>query len=426
MPRLELFMLGTLDIRYDGQPVPKPPTLNSQSLLAYLVLHRDRPQPRERLAGLFWGDRPERKARRSLTTALWHIQRCLSEKRYLLTDPHTVQFDAHADLWLDVDVFKSRAAGDGIAHLESAAALYGGDFLDGFYDDWIINERYRLETQFSGVLTRLMVGHETAGEQEAALSTAQRLLELDPLREDAHRLAMRALCRLGQRNTALEQYRRCQETVRQELGAEPMVETTELYHAILDGRLEIRPAATAPPGTAAESQPPLPRGTHPLAGLLAAERRPRFPEAPAPLELFDGNRIVRRRRRGHVDQQPDAPGRQGVQLPGGQGAGNGIPPRVLPGCRGWARRPGPDRGRGRGGQDPARGRIRRPTALARELRHVGSLLRVRTHAALPARRRSASNGCAHHDAFRIGAPPRLDPGRGGPAGPGDPGEAARA
>jgi DNA-binding SARP family transcriptional activator len=46
---------------------------------------------------------------------------------------------------------------------------------------------------------------------------------------------MRAFCRLGQRNAALEQYRRCQQIVQQELGGEPMAETVELYQAILEG-----------------------------------------------------------------------------------------------------------------------------------------------------------------------------------------------
>lgn len=87
MSTLRLYFLGTLDIRHDDQPLPKPATLKSQSLLAYLILHRHRPQPRDRLVGLFWGDRPERKARRSLTTALWHIRRCLPED-YILSDPH--------------------------------------------------------------------------------------------------------------------------------------------------------------------------------------------------------------------------------------------------------------------------------------------------------------------------------------------------
>lgn len=48
MPVLRLHFLGTLDIRCDGQQLPKPPTAKSQSLLAYLVLHRHQIQPRSR------------------------------------------------------------------------------------------------------------------------------------------------------------------------------------------------------------------------------------------------------------------------------------------------------------------------------------------------------------------------------------------
>ena len=241
MSILQLYFLGALDIRYDNQPLPKPPTLKSQSLLAYLILHRHRPQPRDRLVGLFWGDRPERKARRSLSTALWHIRRCLPDEIPILSDPHTAQFDPQSDLWLDVDEFESHISHHDIGSLQSAVALYRGDFLDGFYDDWIINERYRLETLFLDALARLMVGHEATGEQQAALSTALRLLGRDPLREDAHRATMRAYCHLGQRNAALEQYYRCREIVLEELGAEPMAETTELYQAILEGRFKVGP-----------------------------------------------------------------------------------------------------------------------------------------------------------------------------------------
>jgi oligopeptide transport system substrate-binding protein len=260
---LRLYFLGPLDIRYDDQPLPKPPTLKSQSLLAYLVLHHHRPQPRERLADLFWGDRPERKARRSLTTALWHIRRCLPAD-YILSDPHTVQFDPQADLWLDVDKFESHLSHDDMTRLQSAVALYRGHFLDGFYDDWIINERYRLEAVFCEALARLMVGQEARGEHDAALATALRLLDHDPLREDAHRLAMRAYCRLGQRNTALEQYRRCREVVQAELGAEPMVETTELYQAILEGRLAVGREPKVSPVQVPVVAPSVPLGRSPL------------------------------------------------------------------------------------------------------------------------------------------------------------------
>ncbi len=261
MSTLRLYFLSTLDIRYDDQQLPKPPTLKSQSLLAYLILHRHRPQPRDRLIGLFWGDRPERKARHSLSTALWHIRRCLPDDIPILSNPHTAQFDPQSDLWLDVDEFESQVSHDDTASLQSAVTLYRGDFLDGFYDDWIINERYRLETLFLEALARLMAGDEREGDHQAALATALRLLGHDPLREDAHRLAMRGYCRLGQRNTAMEQYHRCREVVLEELGAEPMVETTDLYQAILEGRFEV---GRVPPTPIPVIEPSAPPGRSPL------------------------------------------------------------------------------------------------------------------------------------------------------------------
>ena len=247
MPALRLFLLGPLDIQYDGQQVPKPPTLKSQSLLAYLAMHRRHPQNREQLASLFWGDRPERKARRSLRTALWHIRRCLPEKNLILSDSTMVQMDPDSDLWLDVEEFETQTSCSKAPNLKSVLTLYRGDFLDGFFDDWIISERYRLELLFLDTLARLMRWQEAIGEYYAALTTALNLLERDPLREDAHRLTMRVYCHLGQRNAALEQYHRCREIVFEELGAEPMAETTELYQAILDGRFEVGPPPAAAP-----------------------------------------------------------------------------------------------------------------------------------------------------------------------------------
>jgi ABC-type oligopeptide transport system substrate-binding subunit/DNA-binding SARP family transcriptional activator len=264
MPALQFFLLGPLDLRVDDREVAKPPTIKSQSLLAYLALHRQQRQPRERLSGLFWGDRPERRARRSLATALWHIRRCLPDEALLLSDVKSAQLDPQADLWLDVAEFESLVARPDAWSLQSGIALYRGDFMEGFYDDWVLNERYRLETLYSEALAQLMTGLELQGQYHDALPVALRLLEHDPLREDAHRLAMRAFCRLGQRNAALEQYRRCQEIVQEELGAEPMSGTTELHQTILDGDYDIGPPIEAPgaAGTAVEAA--LPLGHNPL------------------------------------------------------------------------------------------------------------------------------------------------------------------
>lgn len=239
MATLQLYFLGPLKICSDGRQLSNPPTLKSQSLLAYLVLHCSQPQPRDRLAGLFFGERPDRKARRCLSTALWHIRRCLPDESVLLNDLHTVQFDPDCNLWLDLEDFETLASRNDIANLQSAVSLYRGDLLDGFYDDWIINERYRLESLYLDALARLMILYEAGRDYQAALTTSLRLLSRDALREDAHRMAMRAYCHLGQRKAALEQYARCREIILQELDSQPMIETIDLYQAIHEGRFAV-------------------------------------------------------------------------------------------------------------------------------------------------------------------------------------------
>ena len=253
-PELQVRCLGRLSLRCCGAPevaasdLPLPATLKAQSLLAYLVAHRDRPQGRDHLAEIFWGDRPEHNARRSLATALWQIRRCLPGDEFILADTANVQLNPHRVFWLDVAEFeklaRTRTAPAHVSALQQAVALYCGEFLDGFYDDWVLSERYRLESLYCDALAGLMAAREALGEHEAVLAVALRLLEQDSLREDAHRAAMRAYCRLGQRQAALAQYGRCQEMLRAELGIEPMAETLALRQAIVEGRLACAPGTT--------------------------------------------------------------------------------------------------------------------------------------------------------------------------------------
>jgi len=61
---LEVLLIGKFEIKYDGGPV----TISSrvaQSLFAYLILNAGTSHRREKLAGMFWPDAPEEKARLS-------------------------------------------------------------------------------------------------------------------------------------------------------------------------------------------------------------------------------------------------------------------------------------------------------------------------------------------------------------------------
>lgn len=273
MPLLEIRLLGDFQLRSRGDPVPAPATLKAQSLLAYLVVHRDRPSHREALAERFWPERPPERALHSLSTALWHIRRVLPAAGFLLSDPHTVQFDAGSDFWLDSAVFRDlvergradELPADEVARLIEAVALYRGDFLEHFYDDWCLEERYALEALYLNTLGDLLVLHETLGRPEEALAAARRLLARDPLREDVQRSAIRLLFDLGRRSEALREARHFRDLLQAELGVGPQPETLALCTSLFGREWSHAVAVDLLP----EPAPPRPR-------RLALLERPPF------------------------------------------------------------------------------------------------------------------------------------------------------
>ncbi len=99
---------------------------------------------------------------------------------------------------------------------------------DGAYEDWLLVERMRLHNLAIDVLHRLTAS--LSG--NAAIETAQRLLQLDPAREETHRLLMQLYAAAGQRAQALRQYQLCRDALDRELQAKPTAETERLYRQI--------------------------------------------------------------------------------------------------------------------------------------------------------------------------------------------------
>ena len=83
-----------------------------------------------------------------------------------------------------------------------------------------------------------------------ALSHARRWLQLDPLREEAHRQLMQLYAWTGQRTAALQQYRECVRILEEELDVSPLAETVALYESIQNDQLpvavELLPISPAP------------------------------------------------------------------------------------------------------------------------------------------------------------------------------------
>lgn len=259
MPHLDIRLLGTFEITLDGKPLTGFATDKARALLAYLALEAAHPQRRDVLATLLWPDQPENKARQNLRQTLLYLRHALNDDDqcdvpFLLVDRETVQLNPASDYRLDVTEFEAlRAACQQHRHrrkesclpclrrMAQMAGLYRGEFLEHFFvsdstifEEWATLKREWLHREAIETLFTLTDYYTRRGELTRARQLAWRQVELEPWREEAHRQLMRLLAMEGERSAALAQYETCCRILAQELGIEPMAETTALYAHIRD------------------------------------------------------------------------------------------------------------------------------------------------------------------------------------------------
>jgi len=209
MPTLRIQLLGDFLLTRGDTPITSVSSARLQSLLAYLILHRDAPQARQHLAFLFWPDTTETNARNNLRQLLFELRHALPDaNRFLDAEGGTIQWRAGSPFTCDVTDFEraladAERAQDARAALENAIAPYRGDLLPGCYDDWLAPAREQLRDQFIGALGKLISLLENTRDDPAAISYAQKLLRHDPLHETTYRRLMRLYASSGDRARAL-------------------------------------------------------------------------------------------------------------------------------------------------------------------------------------------------------------------------------
>ncbi|HET8569642.1 MAG TPA: BTAD domain-containing putative transcriptional regulator [Candidatus Limnocylindria bacterium] len=231
-PRLEVRLLGRFELRIVGRSVDLP-SRPAQSLLAYLVLTAGTRHRRERLAALLWPDADEENARTYLRQALWRIRKAIpseaADTPFLSADDLTVSFDPRASYRLDVAEFDRAAPGDELEALAACVGAYGGELLPGFYDEWAVRERERLEALLPSRMERLIDALAERGRWTDVIEWGERWIALGGAPEAAYRALMRAHHERGDRSLVAAAYRRCAEALRREIDVGPSDETRELY-----------------------------------------------------------------------------------------------------------------------------------------------------------------------------------------------------
>jgi DNA-binding SARP family transcriptional activator len=232
---IRLRLLGSFELGNAGR-LPK----KTQALLAYLAMHMGQFIARDQLAALCWSYCGAEQARQNLRQSLSRARAGLGAAagHWLETSAlgvRLVSLDTHE---IDVQRFEALSRSESASDLSLAASLYRGELLAGLdirsepFEEWLAAERARLRSLACDVLLRLATASREQGNLDNAITAAQRLLSMDPLREDGHRMLIKLYAACGRRSEAVRQFETCREVLHRELGVEPDAETVEVAAAL--------------------------------------------------------------------------------------------------------------------------------------------------------------------------------------------------
>jgi DNA-binding SARP family transcriptional activator/Tfp pilus assembly protein PilF len=229
--RTELIVLGGASLQRGGKALTGTATRRHPlALLALLALAPGHAMSRPKVLGLLWPDADETTGRNRLSSTLYPLRQALGASA-LSASGDTLRLDPAA---LDCDAWRFRAAVASADH-ETAARLYEGPFLDGFYldnselfEEWVEQERQELHQAWRRSVRSLAETAERSDRHGEAAHRWRALYAGDPLDSSVASRLVRALAAAGRRHEALETAEKHIEHLDHELGTEPDAMFTSL------------------------------------------------------------------------------------------------------------------------------------------------------------------------------------------------------
>lgn len=255
MKQLDVQTLGRFIVRLDGETLPDSAwgRGKARQLLQYFVTFQPRQTLKERIVAELWPTLDAQKADRDFKVALNALQTALEPDRqprapssYISRLGTSYGLNPEVSILVDVAEFEAgiTAARTAEKHFPAQAIdlyrralqLYHGEYLpDAIYEDWSSATRERLSVLYLNGCNRLAWLLLADGDTIEIINWGQKVLALDPCWEDAYRLLMRAHMANGNRPLAVRAYRQCRQALAEDLGIEPMAETTALYEQVQRG-----------------------------------------------------------------------------------------------------------------------------------------------------------------------------------------------
>jgi DNA-binding SARP family transcriptional activator len=229
-PHARLELLSGFELSHDGEPVELP--LASQRVVAFLALQQ-RAVQRVFVAGSLFMDASEERANARLRTALWRMRRPSCPIVSATCTHLALAAGTSVDLRESQERARHIVAGSTEASLADVEALtVSGELLPDWYDDWVLLERERFRQLRMHALEALCREMAASGRYAQATEAGLAAIEVEPLRESAHRALIHAYLLEGNACDAIRQYRIFRDMIRREMDMEPSPRMRGLLAAV--------------------------------------------------------------------------------------------------------------------------------------------------------------------------------------------------
>jgi DNA-binding SARP family transcriptional activator len=225
-------------------------------VLAFLASSPGLSARREDLVEAVWPREGEQTIDRNFHPTLSHLRRSLAGDRRDGVPPpllfRTGVYRLNPEITWEIDLLDFRrlveegraavardaldasgAANPAVAAWQQAWKLYRGPFLQGYYDAWVSTRRETYHRLYLELLRELGDLYVRLGRLDEAMDAFRSVLVEDPLQERVHLAVMRIYAAQGRRDFLRKQYDRLCTLLLEELGVEPLPETTQEYHRLI-------------------------------------------------------------------------------------------------------------------------------------------------------------------------------------------------
>jgi DNA-binding SARP family transcriptional activator len=241
---VEIRTLGGFSVVVDGVPLtfsrktPKRPL----GLLKAIIAMGPRSVGEQRLEDALWAESEADGARQAFNMALHRLRILLRRHDVVLVREGRVSVNPNL-CWVDIEDFEQLAAaatrtaegtGEHVQSLSKAFTLYGGEFLAGDDEAWLIATRERIRDKFVRLVAYHIERLEARECWDDVLRFSHKAIDVEACAEIFHQSVMRAALRLDRKAEGISVYDRLQRTLSPLVGALPSPYTEQLHRLLLN------------------------------------------------------------------------------------------------------------------------------------------------------------------------------------------------